>query len=140
MWNGLSQSVQSINSLEKFKKEVSNKAECNVLYYYGQRWSNIYHARLRIGCSKLKYDLYTSLHVIDSPFCECGLGIENAYHYLMECPFYNNERTLCRNAIMNICDFDFKTLLHGNDNLSLVENRLVFDTIHRIFMDTRRFD
>ena len=98
LWNDLSRKIKESNSVDKFKeslKKPSNLELYNfkqVLYYYGKRWPSIHHARMRIGCSKLKRDLNVHLHVIDSSDCECGTGIEDAKHFFLECPFYDTQR------------------------------------------------
>ena len=47
----------------------------------GERFVNIHHTRIRIGCSKLKAHLHFNLHVEDDPSCRCGFGIEDPYHF-----------------------------------------------------------
>ena len=113
--------------------------DINPLLYYGKRWSNIHHARLRMGCSGLKYDLYTNVHVVDSPYCSRENVLETAYHYLMTCPKYTLQRAVMRTQIEQICEFHFNTLLYGNELLSLEDNELVFDAVHSYFRDTKRF-
>ena len=72
LWNALPRHTKAIKSLDGFKNELKSKNnEPNVLYYYGQRWPAVHHTRLRIGCSKLNFDLCRNLHVIDYQHCTC---------------------------------------------------------------------
>ena len=72
LWNSLPVHIQNAGSLEDFKQFINlTKENCNKLYYYGKRWPSINHARLRIGCSKLKEDLCNNLHVENSSRCDC---------------------------------------------------------------------
>ena len=56
-----------------------------------QRWANLHHAWMRIGCTGLNYDLYTNLHVIKSPSCRYSAIQETAYHYFKECILYDDQ-------------------------------------------------
>ena len=38
-----------------------------------------------------------------------------------------------------ICPFEFKTLMHGNEDLSHEDNFLIFDTVHKYLEVTKRF-
>ena len=71
------------------------KSDCReacVLYYYGKRWALAHHASIRLGCSKLRADLFYKLHVIENSNCSCGYAIENAGHFFFNCPNYNDLR------------------------------------------------
>ena len=84
LWNDLSDRVRSVNSLYEFKQHFKREPPDLVpLYYYGERWPSVHHARMRIGCSKLKNDLCNNLHVIDNANCNCGNPNETAYHYFL---------------------------------------------------------
>ena len=73
LWNNLSKDVKALESVESFKLSFFvKKSELVVLYYFGQRWPSVHHARMRIGCSKLNHDLYSNLHVRDNPSRDCG--------------------------------------------------------------------
>ena len=55
-----------------------------------ERFVNIHHTRIRIGCSKLKAHLHFNLHVEDDPSCRCGSGIEDPYHMPLVCSDNSN--------------------------------------------------
>ena len=76
LWNALLLTIHDFRSLSIFKANLSNKTKpCNVLYYYGERWPSVHHARIRIGCSKLNADLCYRLHVKE----------EDPYHFFIAC-------------------------------------------------------
>ena len=56
---------------------TSMKTKCNELFYLGSRRENIFHAQLRMQCSKLNAHLF-NLHVVDSPSCLCGHNFEDS--------------------------------------------------------------
>ena len=117
-----------------------NIEACNILYYYGERWASVHHARIRIGCSKLKADLYFKLHVEDSPACPCGHPIENDEHYFLSCPNYVQQRD---NLLANkraIAPITYDLLLHGSKRLSNDDNIKVFSSVQLYIKETMRFD
>ena len=71
LWNNLPKNIKGENSFDLFRSALSKK-ETNVIYYYGKRWPSVHHSRMRLGCSKLKFDLCNNLHVSDSENCSCG--------------------------------------------------------------------
>ena len=127
-------------TLTSFKSQL-HKAykETNVLYYYGYRWAAVHHARLRIGCSKLKYDLCYNLHVVNDPQCSCGADIEDAQHFFLYCPNYNDIRVALLGSFPNPNDVNIDTILYGNRDLTNEANKAVFHAVHRFIMDSDRF-
>ena len=65
LWNTLSAEIQMLATVSEFKKHAICNNEANILYYYGHRWGNIHHARLRIGCSQVNYDLFMNLILLN---------------------------------------------------------------------------
>ena len=61
-------------------------------YKVGSRKGQILQARLRLGCSLLKSDLYRK-HIVISPSCQCG-DFESAPYLLFNCTIYTNERQI----------------------------------------------
>ena len=140
LWNAAPDEIKNADSFNNLKKALTNSANKNTLYYYGKRWSNIHHARLRLGCSGLNYDLFNNLHVINSPFCSCGTRIvETSHHFLMECPKYLQLREQMKNKIIRVSEFQYDVLLHGNNDLNYKDNCLIFDAVHEFIINTSRF-
>ena len=84
----------------------------------------------------------TNLHVINSPSCRCGAPQETANHYFMdpECGIlYDDQRLELRDVVSAICPFEFKTLMHGDEDLSYNDNCRIFDAVHKYLEVTKRF-
>ena len=98
LWNNETISIRESTSLYQFKSQLKSKRKiANILYYYGERWLSAIHARLRIGCSKLNYDLSYNLHIPDiNPSCLCGAKLETANHFLMHCKHYADQRQILK--------------------------------------------
>ena len=142
LWNSVGKEVQDSGSIAILKSKIkSAKKEANVLFYYGKRWAAIHHARLRIGCSKLNYDVCYHLHIPNiNPECSCGEGHEDAEHFFMKCTHYNNIRVILKRKIEIHCTFTLGVLLYGADNLPKKTNYLLFDAIHDYIVESHRFD
>ena len=94
-WSDLPPSVKNSPSHLSFKysylKLFPRPTPCPLYYERPQREA-IAHARLRMDCSPLNADLHNYLHIIESPDCFCNMQVEeDADHYLLVCPLYNNE-------------------------------------------------
>ena len=119
LWNSLPICVRSCQSIMEFKTALQQKPDdITVLYYYGQRWAQIHHARLRTGCSKLNADLCYNLHVRNDPTCTCGHPCENASHFLFNCPNYAQIRNNMIQKISAITTVSLDIFLYGNRHLS----------------------
>ena len=142
LWNGLDIGMRDSLTLSQFKCNLkSQRKVANILFFYGQRWPAVQHGRLRIGCSKLNYDVSFNLHIPNiDPMCSCGDGLEDALHYFMSCAHFADLRLHLREKVEFICNFDINTLLYGSQNLSDVENMLVFDAVHEFILDSKRFE
>ena len=78
---------------------------------------------------------------------ECNIAPENVNHFILICPFYNDQRTILINSVSSILrahpEIDVvnnvKLFLYGNDVLSYDDNkRLLLSTI-KFIMDSNRF-
>ena len=118
----------------------SRNKERILLYYYGKRWSSIHHARMRIGCSKLNYDLCNNLHVIEHMSCSCGAPIENAQHFFLMCPLFANERQILMQSLTIIHNnVQCNDLLFGINHLSLELNQAIFHAVQEFIVKTKWF-
>ena len=141
VWNNLPLDIRESPSLESFKLKLHKPLKfANVIYYYGQRWPAVLHARLRIGCSKLNYDRAYNLHIPNiDPACSCGAKLENASHFLLSCKNYSEQRVAFHINIEVITSFIINTL-NGVSTLSVEENNSVFAAVHRFIFETRHFE
>ena len=140
-WNMLSDETKQSPNIENFKFLLTQKhsnSDPPFYFWYGERWPNIHHARLRMGCSKLNGDLFNN-HIRDSPICQCGFHTENAIHYFFDCPNYARERIVMFNKIEQIRNVTAKTLLFGNKNLTSEENLIVINAVHSYICESKRF-
>ena len=96
----------------------------------GSRKCNIIHTRLRNQRSSLGADLFRA-NMVNDPSCPCGCPLEDAIHYLLECPFHTNAR---KQLFMNITPYtviSIETLLFGSDNLTDENNLIVFRNVQQ---------
>ena len=141
LWNALSKKTRASSGLSEFKKSLQQKdREANVLFYYGERWAQIHHSRLRIGCSKLKADLYYRLHVIDNCTCVCSFSCEDAHHYFLSCPQYNDIRPDLIASISKVTNVKIRTILFADSSLKLKDNITIFDAVHQYMQLSQRFN
>jgi hypothetical protein len=141
IWNEIDPAVRRLDSISQFKLRIQTKLKKNILYYYGQRWANIHHARIRMGCSKLNADLYHNYHVILSPACNCGYHSENANHFFFHCPLYVNQRRIMLRSLHDtgINNPDIDLILYGSVELSEHINIEIFSIVHNFILKTNRF-
>ena len=57
---------------------------------------------------------------LSDPSCACGCPLEDAIHYLLECPLYTNARMQLIMSITPYTVFSVENLLFGSDNLTLI--------------------
>ena len=106
---------------------------------YGDRKSSIVHARFRMGCSSLKYDLL-SLNIIDSPQYDCGFPNETCKHYLFDCQLYVREREiLCNNLNQIGFIISLDNVLFGDNLLPVDTNICAVYIIHDFISESKRF-
>ena len=140
LWNSLDSIIRDANSLNEFKRLLKKQSpEAKVLYFYGKRWPSIHHSRIRMGCSALGHDLCFRMHVSHDPSCACGVPDETAFHFFLQCPRYNRIRENMLATIESICPCTLDTILYGDDNISEVKNRTIFEAVHNFICDSKRF-
>ena len=103
-----------------------NKQIIENYYFFGNRKSQILHARLRLRCSSLGSDLYRN-HLSNSDTCMYCNCPETAEHYLLHCRKFYNERTLTINEINVATNVD--TLLKGCPMYDDITNRDIFSAV-----------
>ena len=79
------------------------------------------------------------MKIIDSPTCWCEFVNENEFHILLVCHLYNRPRVTRLNAMGHIAPFTLRTLLYGDDNLDLTENKRIITDALRCINDSKRF-
>ena len=138
LWNELDEETRQIDNIDEFKRKLIPAKPRNVLFCHGQRTINIIHAQMRMSCSNLKSDL-KSLHVIDDATCICGNAVEDCFHFFFECPLYDNQRQKLFADVNNICTVNLDVLLFGENEMDLVTNKQIFESVHEFIKSTGRF-
>ena len=119
----LPEDIRNTPTLSEFKSKLNTKSKKpQLLYNVGNRQHQINHARLRLGCSSLNYDLHRK-NIIPSSLCACG-AVETASHYLTKCPIYQSMRDRYINDLP--CTPTLEHLLCGNDRLTPDANSSFF--------------
>ena len=137
-WNELPEEIRSSASLSVFKHKLNRDSKMpSKFYFIGKRLGQIYHARLRTNCSSLNQHLF-SKNLIDNPLCICG-SVEDTYHYLLTCNRFSNLRQKLFNKVSTICRPILNVLLHGNDELSMEQNKNIFLAVQNYLLKTKRF-
>ena len=124
-WNSLPISVQQSTSLSVFKRSLSLfDSKVPAYYYFGERNVQVIHCRLRLEMSNLNNDL-VNRRLSTDPKCSCGYSIETAEHYLLHWLNYINIRA---RTILTLpsSQTNIRTLLYGNLDLRLPENKHIF--------------
>ncbi len=135
-WNTLPETVRHAPTLSIFKSRINlNIRKSSPLFNIGNRREQILHARLRLSCSALNYDLYRK-NIVNSPLCTCGAQ-ETVTHFLLHCPLYQQQRNELLTNI-NIPPLT-ENLLYGNEHLTFEENKDIFLQLQKFIMSTNRF-
>ena len=110
LWNSLLDSVKSLPTFSKFKKNIQ-PVQITVASFYniGERKINIIHTKLRHRCSGLNADLYR-VNLKNDPRC--------VYGHLFECPLYQHDRTSLFNYFNNIVPISIEYILFGCNVIS----------------------
>ena len=141
LWNDLPASTKSLSSANAFKAHHSRSLPPrNSLFFFGNRLESAIHARMRIENSPLKADLAKVLHVIQSPLCPWGCGVEeNAEHFFLKCHKYDTHRqTLVDDLLPHQID-NVEYLLHGISDSDHLVNLHVFTAVHKYIRNSNRF-
>ena len=95
------------------------------------------HTRLRTNCSSLNKHLFDR-NLVPSPLCQRG-KIDDTNHLLLVCPLYAAIRLTLVRTIEQYTDISLRTLLYGDDNLSIRDNYAIFDAVHIFIEGSGRF-
>jgi hypothetical protein len=145
LWNSMPIETRNKPTLKLFKKELNPKDFRVPLYYYGKRWPGVHHARMRMGCSNLNYDLCCNLHVKNDKSCDCGWFRENSIHYISYCPLYTNERTILLDQLQRLGIPSLNgvpnhnILLYGDKTININIMLDAFEIFHNYISKTKRF-
>ena len=141
-WNKLDNKIKDAGTLDTFTSKLDSTLPTVPKWYsIGDRRLAIIHAKMRMLCSELNDHLFSHIHVVDSPSCQCGHHRENNKHFLLDCPLYHNERTILLNNLAQIkYDPTVSNLLHGNKKYTDKCNIQAFGFIQKFIQSSGRFD
>ena len=139
-WNSLDLIVRNTPTLNSFKRQLNQTRNENLYPKYfdivhTSRSGQIYHSRLRLECSSLKYHLYTK-NIVQESRCSCG-AIETTSHYLLSCDLYRNQRL--RYLYLIPQPLSVPNLLFGIPEATLEENNFIFKQVQLYILATKRF-
>jgi hypothetical protein len=141
LWNNLDNERKTKPSLKAFQNSHTiTLPKKKSLYYRGGRLENCIQARMRMSNSPLKSDLFTELHVIESPDCPCGSGQPETHeHFFFECHLFDIARAELRNNLLPFVINNADFLLFGVPNEDNPSNAKIFDAVHTYIRETKRF-
>ena len=139
-WNSLDLIVHNSPTLNSFKRQLDQtRNEHPYPKYFDivhtSRSGQIYHSRLRLECSKLKYHLYTK-NIVQESRCSCGAK-ETTSHYLLSCDLYRNQRLHYLYLIPQ--PLSVPKLLFGIPEATTEENNFIFKQVQLYILATKRF-
>ena len=138
-WNNLSPEARQIDTVNSFKHFLNRERERVPKHFYiGNRRGQMLHTRLRKNCSGLNNGLFLK-NIVESPLCQCG-RIENAYHYIFECPLYTQQRLSLFNSLSLHHNLSLNFVLFGETSLSDESNASLFEKVQKYIIDTKRFE
>lgn len=127
------------NSLAEFKRHLKSSDENIPPFYYSTiRFSEIVHCKIRLEISDLNSDLFKR-HLTDNKSCNCGFNEENAHHYLFNCPLFENSRRSTLRKLETFQSLTLKNLTHGDQNLTVEENKNIFEKVQEFIITSKRF-
>lgn len=142
LWNELSPELKQCESFPSFqyKLKLTMFGSRRIPEYFlkGNRFLSIMHARLRNNCSNLNNDLFRN-HLRESPSCGCGHAVEDAKHYLLECPNYTAKRIEMFRKTRHLHPLGIESILNGKDSCSNDDNFCLFQAVQQYIKDSGRF-
>ena len=83
-----------------------------------------------------------------NPLCTCSLEAETTNHFILHCPYYENERHILlatirgiKSSILDQNDNNIiKTLLYGHDILSETQNSSILDATMECLISSNRLE
>ena len=105
--------------------------------------------RLRVGLSHLREHKFRhGFNDLIDPLCPCNMEIESTTHFYLQCHYYNNERLVLMNELLNL-NIDINNfndisltelLLYGAKNFSNDINTSVINVSITYIKSTKRFE
>ncbi len=97
------------------------------------------HSRIRNNCSNLNSDLCNN-HLRDDPYCQCSETVEDAEHYLLQCPLYDAYRVTLFQSLRQFQPLRTCILLQGIHQQEDELNSTIFRAVQTYIKSTKRFE
>ena len=145
-WNSIPDNIKSAPSIASFKFQLSRTDEFKPSkppkwFSHGKRKLNITLTQIRNNCSALAQDLVNN-HIQVNQICQnCNLNrAEDANHYFMVCPKYNNIRHAMRRTVQTLdVPWNLETVLSGSTDHNYNCNKEIVDSVHQFITLSKRF-
>ena len=117
-WNKLNPDIRNAGTLDAFQHKLNQNLPVIPKHYYsGIRKYQIWHTRIRTGCSSLKND----------------------NHFFFICQLYNHLKVELRQSITQYSNMSLDVLLRGDERLSTNINSIIFEAVHKYIQKSKRF-
>ena len=83
---------------------------------------------MRNNCSDLKFDLFSS-HIAPDTICCCRHRVENAEHYLVQCPLYIAARIALFHQLRRFHPLNENMLLFGSETPNFADYSFIFTSV-----------
>ena len=122
----------------------------NALYKFESNSGSLNQTRMRIGLSPLHQQLFT-YNIVADPLCPfCSQENESAEYYFLRCPTFIAQRDIMIQQLRQLLPAELfchqktqslvKIILQGYEDLSLTENKSVFEICQTFILNSKRFD
>ena len=150
-WNKLDPAIRNLTNFNSFKESILKfirPAPNNIFQCHNPK--GIKHlTRLRVNFSHLHdHKFKHSFQGTINPLCTCSLEAEATNHFILHCPYYENERHILLASIrcvkIRILDQNdnniVKTLLYELNSLSETQNTSILNVTMEFLVSSNRFE
>ena len=143
-WNKLDPEIHNSTSFDSFQESILKfiRPAPNSIFQCHNPKGIKYLTRLRVNISHLPHHKFKhSFQDTINPLCTCSLEAETTIHFILHCPYYENERHILLASIRSIkSSILVKTLLYGLDRLSETQNTSILNATMDFLISSNRFE
>ena len=150
-WNKLDPEIRNSTSFDSFKESILKfiRPAPNSIFQCHNPKGIKYLTRLRVNFSHLRdHKFKHSFQDTINPLCTCSLEAETTIHFILHCPYYENERHILlasirsiKSSILDQNDNNIvKTLLYGLSSLSETQNTSILNATMEFLISSNRFE
>ena len=150
-WNKLDPEIHNSTSVDSFKESILkfiSRAPNSIFQCHDPKGIK-YLTRLRVNFSHLRdHKFKNSFQGTINLLCTCSLEAETTTHFILSCPYYENEHHILlasirsiKSSILDQNDNNIvKTLLYGLDILSETQNTRILNATKEFLISSNRFE